>query len=670
MPARTTRPGLDDGIEALTAAFPFHLVVDAELRIVRLGPGLRRLDPTLPVGSALGAHFAIVTPEAPLDWQVIVEAPSQAFRLSHRASGLEIDGRWAVPAACDIAVFLGRTWLTDAVQLAVFGGLDTPSADATEASAWAAAAPADAPPAAPDAGGAAGEVDRPPLGDNPLALPIAVTRCLAQARSNLDALQLLTRELPRTLGWTAAALWTPNANGELAIAFGDRQAARAVTLAQTARTAGLPLRLPANAPECTQLALPAFDGDTLVGVITCVTAVPRPVGPHFADALSLASTQLSAFLAAQRDRARLLRLSSELSAIFQLCPDGFVAFDEQGRRSYVNPAFVQLTGISRTVLKDASEAELDARLAPLLDPARPPEPTPGGAQILHLLSPRPTVLLRSRRAARAPDGRLLGHVQYFRDITREAELVQHSNVFVSNAAHELRTPMASIQGFAELLARRELPPERQRQVLDTIREQSGRLVDIVNELLAVARFEARAGHEVALHAQPLAPVIRAAVAGLLVRNDPRAVDLTLPDGDGPWVHIDHDKLIQALTNVLSNAYKYSPDGGAITLSLRERQDDAGRWIGIAVCDHGIGMTPAEQSHLFERFYRARPNGRIPGTGLGLAMVKQIVDLHRGTVSVDSRHGEGTTVVLWLPCIADEAIIAQPESAPHHEPPRP
>lgn len=376
-----------------------------------------------------------------------------------------------------------------------------------------------------------------------------------------------------------------------------------------------------------------------------------PVDRDLAGAPRRPAAQISELIAREDDKDRLRRLTGELAAIFQLSPDGFVAFNEAGIRSYVNPAFVRMTGISRDELEGIDEAAFEARLALLLDPAQPPQPGPDGSEIIRLNRVRPIVLQRSRREARDSTGRLFGRILYFRDITLETEVRRANNEFLSNAAHELRTPMASIHGFTELLLHNQFPADRQRQILTTIHSQATRLVDIVNELLDVARFDARAARDLELVRQPLLPAVRTAVAELLVRGDPRPVELELPEADGPEVLLDRDKFVQALTNVLSNAYKYSPQGGAITLALRRRERDDRCWAGIAVRDRGIGMTEAQRQRLFERFFRANPAGSIPGTGLGMSMVKQIIDLHHGTIDVSSAPGEGTEVVLWLPASA-------------------
>jgi signal transduction histidine kinase len=122
-----------------------------------------------------------------------------------------------------------------------------------------------------------------------------------------------------------------------------------------------------------------------------------------------------------------------------------------------------------------------------------------------------------------------------------------------------------------------------------------------------------------------------------------------------WVLADRKKLTQAVLNVLSNAYKYSPDAGAVDLEIvlsesggAPAPDSALPMVGIRIVDHGIGMTDAQLAHVFDRFYRADTSGKIPGTGLGMSIVHEIVALHGGRVSIDSIFGAGTTVTIWLP----------------------
>jgi len=146
-----------------------------------------------------------------------------------------------------------------------------------------------------------------------------------------------------------------------------------------------------------------------------------------------------------------------------------------------------------------------------------------------------------------------------------------------------------------------------------------------------------------------------------MHNDPRKVEVSLPS-ERIVVDVDREKLSLALTNVLSNAHKYSPRGGDITLDLVWRDREGRTECGIRVTDQGLGMTQEQQDKVFDRFFRADTSGNIPGTGLGMTIVKEIVELHGGQVSITSEFGVGTTVILWVPCM-DTGALAPTEAAP-------
>ena len=129
----------------------------------------------------------------------------------------------------------------------------------------------------------------------------------------------------------------------------------------------------------------------------------------------------------------------------------------------------------------------------------------------------------------------------------------------------------------------------------------------------------------------------------MIPGDKRSINLELL-GELPEVMVDAAKIQQSLINVISNAFKYSPGGGCVELSS-ELQEDR---IGLRVRDEGLGMTPEQCARAFERFYRADSSGNIPGTGLGLSLVKEIIEIHGGSVDLDSAAGVGTTLTLWLP----------------------
>jgi signal transduction histidine kinase len=216
--------------------------------------------------------------------------------------------------------------------------------------------------------------------------------------------------------------------------------------------------------------------------------------------------------------------------------------------------------------------------------------------------------------------------------------------------------MASIFGFCELLLHRSHSPERQREMLQVVQRQSQRMVAILNELLDLARIESRRGTDFSLETLDLAVLVRDVVAEFKPPADRPGPQL---DGlqAGVLVRVDRNKMHQALGNVLSNAYKYSPAGGSVRLQLLagSRADQPGvggdpdqqPW-GVQVIDSGIGMTPEQLARVSERFYRADTSGNIPGTGLGMSIVKEIVELLGGRLQMDSQLGQGSQVTLWLP----------------------
>lgn len=631
----------------LARAFPFHLVFAPTLEIQAIGDGLGRLDPELNPGQQLDRHFTLREPAGSFDWARLCAAPQGDFCLVHNLTGLELRGRMVIADAGGPAVFLGSSWLDDAEQLADFGlspdDLKPPASRAPRGD-----APADRSAAVSDPRPAdsAWLQARCTQLERCLRLNQAVADCLAETYDADAALTRLAEVLPASLGWVKAAVWRRNpADGPVGAAGLPATAA----LAARAFASGAPAWTSRDCEGRGGFAIPANTVDGTVAVLTCVSPHEEPADDEFTRQLYLCAGQLARFLARQQQKEKLTRLTSELTAIFQLSPDGFVAFNGQGILSYLNPAFARMTGFDRDALRGLGEAEFESCLAALLAPGQAVRQADNGDQVIQLERPRTTFLQRAQRDARDLDGRLVGRLFYFRDVTLETELLRANGEFLANAAHELRTPMASIHGFTELLLKRDFAAEKQRSILATMLSQSSRLSEIVDELLEVARFDARAARDLKLSAQPLVPVIQAAVDELLIGNDLRRIELTLPPiADSPRVRIDRDRFVQALTNVLSNAYKYSPLGGAIELRLATRHRGEQDWVGVAVRDHGIGMSVEEQQHLFERFFRAHPAGNIPGTGLGMSMIKKIIDGHGGMVEVESAPGRGTEVSLWLP----------------------
>jgi signal transduction histidine kinase len=242
-----------------------------------------------------------------------------------------------------------------------------------------------------------------------------------------------------------------------------------------------------------------------------------------------------------------------------------------------------------------------------------------------------------------PGGHDVSCLAYFQDITKARQLEQMKSEFLATAAHELRTPMASILGFAELLQQRQFDEKTLHEVVEIIVRQSRRITDMLNELLDLARIEARRGKDFICHDTDIREVVRAAVAP--VQKGARQIVLEGMDVSAT-VSVDAGKIQQALTNLLNNAAKFSAPDTPISVSIR-REDSSWR-AGIVVSDRGIGMTEAQLARLGERFYRVDPSGNVPGTGLGISLVKEIINLHGGTFEPACSPGDGCRMTVWLP----------------------
>lgn len=381
---------------------------------------------------------------------------------------------------------------------------------------------------------------------------------------------------------------------------------------------------------------------------------PEPRADAGVDTLAQAS-RLVAHLVDQ-----LKRHGEHLDAIFALSPDGFVSFDDQGRINHVNAAFTRLTGLTEQSALGVSESGLERRLSTLMPTgARMPRladlRTLGSGEAGKRKLPRIELERPAQRVIelqwREGSPGAISQVLYLRDVTYETEVDRLKSEFLSTAAHELRTPMASIIGFSELLMMREYPPDRRKELLQTVHRQADRMAAIVDELLDLARIEARRGKDFVIERLDLCALLDEAVRDFAIPNGRDAPNWSAPK-EPCWVEADRGKVLQALGNVMGNAYKYSPDGGAVEVrlvrgTLQDTQPPRAA-VGIQVVDHGIGLTPQQLARIGERFYRADTSGRIPGTGLGVSIVQEILQLLGGQLAFESVHGQGSTVTLWLP----------------------
>jgi PAS domain S-box-containing protein len=225
-----------------------------------------------------------------------------------------------------------------------------------------------------------------------------------------------------------------------------------------------------------------------------------------------------------------------------------------------------------------------------------------------------------------------------------AELNQAKSDFVSIVSHEFRTPLTVIQGFSEMLRDEEIDPEEIKEYAGDINTEAVRLNRMINELLDLERMESG---RMTLHRQAtdLNAVIREVVERMSANAPGHTLDLAL-DPDLPIFEGDQDKLVQVLTNLLHNAVKYSPDGGTVVIASRIE----GPLAHVEVRDQGLGIPAEALDTIFERYSRIESptNRHIQGTGLGLPIVRQIVEMHGGRVWAESTLGAGSVFHFTIP----------------------
>jgi PAS domain S-box-containing protein len=244
------------------------------------------------------------------------------------------------------------------------------------------------------------------------------------------------------------------------------------------------------------------------------------------------------------------------------------------------------------------------------------------------------------------DGRIIGAVTILNDATDRKNIERMKSAFVATVSHELRTPLTAIKGFTSTLIADDFSEDDRKEFYTIIDHECDRLTRLINDLLNIARIEA---------GESLKPdyghvdVLGLAKKVLLIQKQSTHKHELVLDakGDIPNIIADQDKLDQILTNLISNAIKYSPDGGQVTLHIEAKDKE----IEICVEDQGIGIPPEHVGKVFDRFHRVHTedNRRIYGTGLGLFLVKHLVEqIHKGRVWVESEVGVGSKFFVRLP----------------------
>jgi len=368
--------------------------------------------------------------------------------------------------------------------------------------------------------------------------------------------------------------------------------------------------------------------------------------PDLANTLNQTAQELD------RKIQTLVREKNEQQAILSSMVEGVMAIDVNGHIISINEATESLIGVTEDEARGRPFQEV-IRSIDLYEFAKQSleaEDTVDGEMILkngedRIIQLRGTVL-------HDINGQKLGVLVVMHDMTRLRRLEKARSDFVANVSHELKTPITSIKGFVETLQDGALNDEANAsRFLDIIRKHSDRLNAIIDDLLTLSRLELEDRKtEVTLNDVKLKDTLQSAISLCSSRVQNKRIDVTLRVPPGLVARVNRALIEHAVSNLLDNAVKYSPEGSAINLTAR--QDDSE--TTICVLDHGAGIPAKHLPRIFERFYRVDKarSRKLGGTGLGLAIVKHIAQVHQGSVSVESRPGEGSAFTIHLPRIND------------------
>ena len=365
--------------------------------------------------------------------------------------------------------------------------------------------------------------------------------------------------------------------------------------------------------------------------------------------------------AAERERDRLRQ-------VLDVLPEAVLVTDADGRVLSSNAAATEIVGLDMTdrPLAVADPEALDSYGVRHLDG------TPMGVQSLPLrrslagaIVHGTQLLVRNARVGcdvpilmnsaplRDASGTIGGVVAVFQDISALKSLERQKDEFLASVSHDLKNPLTTIRGMAQVLRHQAAQPEgvdagRLRDGLEAISGTAVQMAALLTELLELTRLRMERPLDLAVQPAELVALIQRMVVAHQQATERHTIQIqsTLSELQ---VRCDPARVERVLSNLLSNALKYSPQGGTITVALSREDDAVGTWAVLQVCDRGLGIPVEDLPHVFERFYRGRNVASTTlGTGLGLPSVLQIVEQHGGAVAATCNPDGGTMVTVWLP----------------------
>jgi two-component system phosphate regulon sensor histidine kinase PhoR len=356
----------------------------------------------------------------------------------------------------------------------------------------------------------------------------------------------------------------------------------------------------------------------------------------------------------QLQMSRIVEDESRLQIVLDNMVSGIVVVDLHGRVVLLNRATEDLLGCTSNELvsKIFSDTHQQVELTKLVEWCL--ETREHVRDEILLFYPEERVIDVNATPISDADGQISGVIIVLHNITALRKLERMRSEFVANVSHELKTPIASVKGFAEtLLAGALNDKETARSFLQIIYDESERLNRLIGDILDLSKIESK---RIPLHFSPVELDSFMGRTIKMLQEDARSkrIELVLRVQEELYVEADEDRLRQIINNLVQNGINYTPEGGRVTVSVDAigEPESAEERIRIVVADTGIGIPKKDLPRIFERFYRvdkarSRSSG---GTGLGLSIVKHLIELHHGTISVDSQVGVGSHFTIELPVL--------------------
>jgi signal transduction histidine kinase/CHASE3 domain sensor protein len=405
-----------------------------------------------------------------------------------------------------------------------------------------------------------------------------------------------------------------------------------------------------------ELHTPLIHGDDVIGVLSLGRSDDRPFLDDDVAALEHLVEQGAVAIVNSIESQRARWLADLNRAVLDSTGDGIYMMGPDGERIVANPEmdrFIRdvlcegydVDGLSTQELAPIIEqrtADPDAyreRIASILA-----DPTHEGVEEFQLVDTGRWVR-RYTAPVRTRDGNQIGRIFVYSETTETHEAQRVKDELMATVSHELRTPLSAILGFTELLMARDYPAEERKEYLATVHQQASRLSDLISDFLDLQRLE-HSDEGVNLRPIDLREILASQVKLFSAQSNRHALALKAAQQADLAIEGDADRLRRALANLISNAIKYSPDGGEVTVDATRVDDN----VTISVTDHGLGIPSEVQSRIFDRFFRVdnSATSRIGGTGLGLSLVREIVRAHNGEVGFDSVEGQGSRFWMKVP----------------------